>query len=81
MWVKGIYMVKRLPLFVIAGLMAGCASEPGAEDAKAAPKAPRASCYEADWQAETVPIIYKRGGPDALDKYEVMPAEVKAGCP
>jgi hypothetical protein len=74
-------MGKPLSLFIIAGLMAGCASEPEADEVQAAPHVLQVSCYQADWQAETVPIIYSRGGPGALDKYEFMPPVVKAGCP
>lgn len=74
-------MIKPLPLFIIAGLMVGCASEPEAEETQTAPRVLQVSCYQAHWQAETVPIIYKRGGQEALDKYELIPKVAEVGCP
>jgi len=75
-------MIKPLPLLVIAALMVGCASEPEAEETQTVASARpfQVSCYQAGWQAETVPIVYKRGGPDAWDKYEFIPKVVEAGC-
>jgi hypothetical protein len=64
--VKGSEMVKPLPLLIMAGLLVGCASEPEAGTApNAAPELLQVSCYQAGWQAETVPIVYKRGGPES----------------
>ncbi|RJX83034.1 hypothetical protein [Pseudomonas sp. LS-2] len=74
-------MVKPLPLLIMAGLLVGCASEP--EDGtgpKAAPELLQVSCYQAGWQAETVPIVYKRGGPEVWEKYEFMPAVGPVAC-
>jgi hypothetical protein len=63
-------MFKGLPLLIITGLMVGCASAPEADEAPVAPAGLQISCYQSGWQAETVPIIYKRGGQEALDKYD-----------
>jgi SRSO17 transposase len=73
-------MVKPLPLFILAGLLAGCASEPEAEEVQRAPQLLQVSCYQANWQAETVPVIYKRGGQAALEKYEFMPNLGPVAC-
>jgi putative hemolysin len=74
-------MVKPLPLLIMAGLLVGCASEPQAETAqKGVPDLAQVSCYQAGWQAETVPIVYKRGGPEVWEKYDFMPAVGPVAC-
>ncbi|MEB0040340.1 MULTISPECIES: hypothetical protein [unclassified Pseudomonas] len=73
-------MVRGLPLFIITGLMVGCASAPEADEVPVAPKVLHMSCYQAGWQAETVPIIYTRGGQEALDKYDAAPRGTETGC-
>ncbi|TDV49171.1 hypothetical protein EC919_108148 [Pseudomonas graminis] len=74
-------MVKPLPLLIMAGLLVGCASKPEAETASsAAPGLLQVSCYQAGWQAETLPIVYKRGGPEVWEKYEFMPAVGPVPC-
>ncbi|MEX6666131.1 hypothetical protein [Pseudomonas sp. W2-17] len=74
-------MVKPLPLLIMAGLLVGCASKPEAETtSSAAPGLLQVSCYQAGWQAETVPIVYKRGGPEVWEKYEFMPAVGPVPC-
>ena len=73
-------MLKPLPLLIVAGLLSGCASEPEADEVDRAPDVLQVSCYQARWQAETVPILYKRGGDTALDKYEFMPTVGPVGC-
>jgi hypothetical protein len=75
-------MLKPLPLLIVAGLLAGCASEPKAEadNTDRAPDVLQVSCYQAHWQAETVPILYKRGGETVLDKYEFMPVVGPVAC-
>jgi len=74
-------MVKPLPLLLIAGLLAGCASKPEAEEAQR-PRGDllQVSCYQAGWQAETVPVVYKRGGPEFWEKYDFMPAVGPVAC-
>ncbi|WP_426116154.1 hypothetical protein [Pseudomonas sp. DSP3-2-2] len=73
-------MLKPLPLLIVAGLLSGCASEPEAGEVDRAPDVLKVSCYQAHWQAETVPILYKRGGDTALDKYEFMPNVGPVAC-
>jgi len=74
-------MVKPLPLLLIAGLLAGCASKPEAEEAqKPGGDLLQISCYQAGWQAETVPVVYKRGGPEFWEKYDFMPAVGPVAC-
>ncbi|SER80579.1 hypothetical protein SAMN03159444_05102 [Pseudomonas sp. NFACC02] len=73
-------MVKPLPLLIMAGLLVGCASEPEAQTSDTAPELLQVSCYQAGWQAETVPIVYKRGGPEVWEKYDFMPAVGPVAC-
>jgi hypothetical protein len=73
-------MVKPLPLLLMAGLLGGCASKPEADASTAAPELLQVSCYQAGWQAETVPVVYKRGGPDFWEKYDFMPAVGPVAC-
>nr|WP_180202337.1 hypothetical protein [Pseudomonas sp. SbOxS1]NYU01745.1 hypothetical protein [Pseudomonas sp. SbOxS1] len=70
-------MVKTLALLIVAGSLAACGSNP-----KATPEpAPQGGCYQADWQAETNPVLNKRAGPDGLDKYETQTPAKEHGCP
>ena len=73
-------MLKPLPLLIIAVLLSGCASQPEAEEAVREPALAQLSCYQANWQAETVPVIYKRGGEAVLEKYEFMPNVGPVAC-
>ncbi|VVO05029.1 MULTISPECIES: hypothetical protein [Pseudomonas] len=73
-------MVKTLALLIAAGVLAACGSNPKA------PPVPETSeqdkgCYQADWQAETNPVINKRSGPDGLEKYETQTPAKEHGCP
>jgi hypothetical protein len=77
---KGIEMFRPLPLLIIAGVLAGCASKPEAEEVAREPALVQLACYQANWQAETVPVIYKRGGEAVLDKYEFMPNLGPVAC-
>jgi len=72
-------MVKTFPLLIVAGLLAGC----GSQQAQSEPDSgePEKGCYQADWQAETAPVINKRMGPDGLDKYETPAKAKEHGCP
>ncbi|MHA6578191.1 hypothetical protein [Pseudomonas yamanorum] len=75
-------MIKSLALVIAAGLFAGCGSTPkAAPEADKPGAAPRKSCYQADWQAETMPVISKRIGPDGLEKYDSAPNGQEQGCP
>lgn len=73
-------MVKALPLLIAAALLAGCS---GTAPAKSADEAgePDKGCYQADWQAETAPVINKRLGPEGLEKYETPSKTREQGCP
>ncbi|MCX7079520.1 MAG: hypothetical protein NTV76_09255 [Pseudomonas sp.] len=73
-------MVKTLPLLIFAGVLAGCGSTPQAKPEPAAVESQN-GCYQADWQAETAPVINKRSGPEGLDKYETPPKAKEHGCP
>ncbi len=72
-------MVKLLPLLMIAGFLAGCASSAPPTAEAATPE--ESGCYQADWQAQSVPLVNKRSGPDALEKYESPQASKERGCP
>ena len=43
--------------------------------------AQKKSCYQADWQAETMPVINKRIGNERLEKYDSAPNGQEQGCP
>jgi hypothetical protein len=73
-------MVKTLALLIVAGMLAACGSNPKAKP-DPAPSAPQNGCYQADWQAETNPVINKRSGPEGLDKYETQTPAKERGCP
>lgn len=74
-------MVKPLPLLILVGLLAGCAGSPESKSEPAAAEPQGSGCYQADWQAETAPVINKRSGPDGLDKYDTRPKTQEHGCP
>jgi hypothetical protein len=71
-----------LALVISAGLLAGCGSTPSAAPAPGKPvPASEKSCYQADWQAETMPVINKRIGNERLEKYDSAPNGQEQGCP
>ena len=72
-------MVKLLPLLMVAGFLAGCASSGQSVPEAATPE--ESGCYQADWQAQSVPLVNKRSGPEALEKYESPKASQERGCP
>ncbi len=75
-------MIKSLALMIAAVLLAGCSSTPSAEPEAGNAKAPlNKSCYQADWQAETMPVINKRIGNERLEKYDSAPNGQEQGCP
>jgi len=73
-------MVKTIALLIVAGLLAACGSNPKAKP-EPAPPAPDKGCYQAEWQAETNPVLNKRSGPEGLDKYESQAPAKEHGCP
>ena len=75
-------MIKSLALVIAAGLLAGCGSTPSAAPAPGkALSAQKKNCYQADWQAETMPVINKRIGNERLEKYDSAPNGQEQGCP
>ncbi|MBN2975273.1 hypothetical protein BFW88_25850 [Pseudomonas fluorescens] len=75
-------MIKTLALVIAAGLLAGCGSTPSAAPAPAKPaQQQQNNCYQADWQAETMPVINKRIGNERLEKYDSAPNGQEQGCP
>ena len=72
-------MVKLLPLLMIAGFLAGCAGSSKPTPEAATPE--ESGCYQADWQAQSVPLVNKRSGPEALEKYESPRPSKEHGCP
>lgn len=75
-------MIKSLALVIAAGLLAGCGSTPSEAPEPGKPGAqPKKSCYQADWQAETMPVINKRLGNERLEQYDSAPNGQEQGCP
>ncbi|MBT2342079.1 MULTISPECIES: hypothetical protein [Pseudomonas] len=74
-------MVKTFTLLLAATLMAACSSSPEATAPETATPTPEEGCYQAEWQAETNPVLNKRSGPDGLDKYETQTPAKEHGCP
>ncbi|MBP1126567.1 MULTISPECIES: hypothetical protein [Pseudomonas] len=75
-------MIKSLAWVIAAGLLAGCGSTPSvAPEAEKPGAAPKKSCYQADWQAETMPVINKRIGNERLEQYDAAPNGQEQGCP
>ncbi len=72
-------MVKQLPVMMLAGLLSACAGSP-ASDADPT-RSPKGGCYQSEWQAETVPVISKRVGPEGLEKYDEDHQRKAPGCP
>ncbi|MGC5699529.1 hypothetical protein J4P02_04900 [Pseudomonas sp. NFXW11] len=73
-------MVKMLPLLIAVAWLAGCSSAPQVQPAEQGGE-PEKGCYQADWQAETAPVINKRLGPEGLEKYETPSKAREQGCP
>jgi uncharacterized protein YcfL len=75
-------MVKTFMALMAATLLAACSSSPDKTTAPDnATPVPEDGCYQADWQAETNPVLNKRSGPDGLDKYETQAPVKEHGCP
>ena len=75
-------MIKSLALVIAAGLLAGCGSTPSvAPEAESPAAVQKKNCYQADWQAETMPVINKRIGNERLEKYDDAPNGQEQGCP
>ncbi|BBP79899.1 hypothetical protein CCU68_11245 [Pseudomonas gingeri NCPPB 3146 = LMG 5327] len=74
-------MVRPLMLLILAGVLGGCAGKPGAGATSEAAPAAGKGCDQADWQAETAPVLNKRLGPDGLEKYDTSSGTREQGCP
>ncbi|MBO1541489.1 hypothetical protein [Pseudomonas sp. OA65] len=74
-------MVKTIPLLLAATMLVACSSSPEAPAPQTGTPTPEGGCYQADWQAETNPVLNKRSGPDGLDKYETQTPVKEHGCP
>lgn len=72
-------MVKQLPVMMLAGLLSACAGSPSSDTDLTQP--PKGGCYQSEWQAETVPVISKRVGPEGLEKYDEDHQRKAPGCP
>ncbi|MBA1194013.1 hypothetical protein G7007_14320 [Pseudomonas entomophila] len=73
-------MIKRLPILAMAAMLGACSGSPASQDGEA-PAVPNGGCYQSEWQAETVPVINKRLGPTALEKYDEDHQRLAPGCP
>lgn len=73
-------MAKTFAVLLLAGMLAACASDPQVAP-QPVPGDPPPGCDQADWQAETNPVLNKRSGPDGLDKYETQTPAKEHGCP
>ncbi|CAG8864146.1 hypothetical protein PS627_00884 [Pseudomonas fluorescens] len=72
-------MVKRLPVVIMTAFLGACSSTPAPQAQTSG--APKGGCYQSEWQAETVPVISKRLGPEGLEKYDDEHQRRAAGCP
>ncbi|AJA13986.1 MULTISPECIES: hypothetical protein [Pseudomonas] len=72
-------VVKQLPVMMLAGLLSACAGSPASDTDPA--QSHKGGCYQSEWQAETVPVIGKRVGPEGLEKYDEDHQRKAPGCP
>ena len=73
-------MFKATTLSLLLGVMAGCGSTPATSDDDGV-KPATGGCYQSQWQAESVPVVGKRMGAEALEKYEPEQQAKAPGCP
>ncbi|NWA04722.1 hypothetical protein [Pseudomonas gingeri] len=74
-------MVRPFVLLILVAVLAGCAGKPAAGTASEVAPAAGKGCDQADWQAETAPVLNKRLGPDGLEKYDASSGTREQGCP
>ena len=74
-------MTKALPLLLLAGLLGGCAHTQAQSPAQQERAPGKGGCYQADWQAETAPVLSMRLGPAGLEKYDPEHQTAGQGCP
>ena len=66
-------MFKAVPALLLIALLGGCSSAPSdnaVTPAKAEVAKPHGGCAQSEWQAQTAPVISKRQGNEALEKYD-----------
>ena len=81
-WVgEGEGSTARRPAELPPPLAAAPPEAPETPPVPPAPDAAQKGCYQADWQAQSVPLVNKRSGPEALEKYETPQASKGRGCP
>ncbi|UFH49706.1 hypothetical protein [Pseudomonas sp. KNUC1026] len=75
-------MIRHVASMALAVMLAAC-SNPQAQ----APGTPeqgvpaQGGCRQAGWQAETAPVISKRQGQEALERYDPEAQPAGSGCP
>ncbi|MBD8756798.1 hypothetical protein [Pseudomonas coleopterorum] len=73
-------MLKVATLALVIGLLAGCSGAP-ATSVDDEPAATPGGCSQSQWQAESIPVVGKRMGPEALERYEPEQQAQAPGCP
>nr|WP_314572465.1 hypothetical protein [uncultured Pseudomonas sp.] len=73
-------MLKAATLALVIGLLAGCSGAP-ATSVDDEPAANPGGCSQSQWQAESIPVVGKRMGPEALERYEPEQQAQAPGCP
>lgn len=73
-------MLKAATLALVIGLLAGCSGAP-ATSVDDEPAATPGGCLQSQWQAESIPVVGKRMGPEALERYEPEQQAQAPGCP
>ncbi|MFF7706379.1 hypothetical protein [Pseudomonas sp. NPDC007930] len=77
-------MAKQWAMIALASCLAACSS-PAPQAPQPAPaahaQAPASGCKQANWQAETAPVINKRQGQEALERYDADNPAAAGDCP
>lgn len=76
-------MFRATAALLLSATLAACGSAPrdaGVVPGQAEVARPHGGCAQSDWQAQTAPVINKRQGNEALEKYEAESQEQGAGC-
>lgn len=73
-------MLKAATLVLSFGLLAGCSSAPSTS-VDDGPGVSPGGCSQSQWQAESIPVVGKRMGPEALERYEPEQQAQAPGCP
>lgn len=73
-------MIRHVASVGLVILLAACSSAPPPE-APEPGKPSGGGCRQAGWQAETAPVISKRQGQEALERYDPEAQAAGSGCP